>query len=161
MYVFYDFKNKEELSESDPEFNYDLDTRTLGDVVKKPINDTLSIGKIQTDYILYHKGEITFEQHIGGVMENLKQVLNYPFNPQPNYLFSVGYDETSAVQFYFLGNKEETRTVIFRVEAGKKENKVSVIYDGNFYKLVSISRDDNNALEAYDKDDNMTLIEVE
>lgn len=135
-------------------------TITIGGIVKEPNNDTVSIGKLQTSYIMYVKGDIDFDKMVLQNMENLKKVLNYPFNPKKGYLFSVGYDDRSAVQFYYQSNQEETRTVILKVVYGDKSNKVSKLYDGRYLKLVSVDDTDANRLLTYDENNEESIIEV-
>lgn len=139
---------------------HDIPSINLGGIIEDPENDVASIGKLQTSYVMYVKGNIDFDDMVEENISNLKKVLNYPFNPQKGYLFSVGYDENSATQFYYQSNQEESRTVILKVKYGNKENKVTKIYDGEYFKLVAVNEDNHKQLLVYDADNSEFYIEV-
>lgn len=148
-------------SEGDPPLKIETVPTVLGGTVKKPHNDTITIGEMQTSYIMYVKGDIEFDQMVEENMDNLRRVLNFPFNPEKGYLFSSGYDDNSVTQIYYQSNQEETRTVILKVVHGKKENSVEKIYDGNYFKLVAVNEDNPKELIAYDEEHDAHKIEVE
>ena len=152
-YVFYSgYLNGKEKNEVGDEAIQEIPDTKLGGIAEDPVNDTLVIGNIQTDYVKSVKGLMTFDELINKTEKNLELVFNYPFNPEKGYLFSVGYDYDSAIQFYYQSNQQETKTVIFRVDYGEKKNKVTRVYDGTFLKLVAVNPGEPDKLYLYDKD---------
>lgn len=133
----------------------------LDGTVEEPQNDVMSISKLQTSYVMYVKGDIDFDTMLEENINNLGNVLNYPFNPQKGYLFSVGYDDNSATQFYYQSNQEELRTVIIKVKHRDKRNEVTKIYDGEYFKLVTVDERNPKRLLAYDVDNDEFLLEVD
>lgn len=162
VYIFYTNYNKkeEQAQKGDPPI-LQWTHINLGGTVEKPKNDPIRIGKLQTSYIMYTKGDITFDQMVQENIMNLRGVLNYPFNPKKGYLFSVGYDDNSKVQFYYQSNQEETRTVILRVSYHELGNNVKKIYDGGYFKLVSVDMDNPEQLLAYDQNSDEFIIAVD
>ena len=153
VYIFYIGINhtKESVDTGDAPLEYEGGL-TLGGTVENPKNDTVKIGELQTAYIMYTKGLTDFDSMVETNMELLKDVLNYPFNPMKGYLFSAGYDDNSAVQYYYQSNQEETRTVIIRVEHNEDGNIVRKVYDGDYFKLVAVDEENTNYIYAYDSD---------
>lgn len=131
----------------------------LGGAVNKPLSNGLSIAGIQTAYIQYTKEKITFEQMIQYEIQYLKDLLVVPTLAEDGYLTSVGYSTLSATQIYFHSNKEHTRTIILKVVSDKKENTVSIIYDGGYYKIVDVNSN-GKSLSAYNIDSTKVIIEV-
>jgi hypothetical protein len=121
---------------------------TFGGTVDNPSNNTLSISGIQTAYIQYTTNQITFEQMIEKEEQYLKELLVVPTLAKEGYLQSAGYSANSATQVYYQSNKEKTRTIILRVEYGKKENTVSRMYDGSYYRIVDVTSD-GKSLSVY------------
>ncbi|MFF2798063.1 hypothetical protein [Lysinibacillus xylanilyticus] len=161
VYIFYtNYSSKEESIPEEDAIIHEIPAINIGGTVKEPENNTVSIGKLQTSYIMYTNGDIDFDNMIRENTNNLKHVLNFPFNPLPGYLFSVGYDENSKTQFYYQSNKEETRTVILKVVHSKNGNKVTKMYDGEYFKLVSVDLDNPNQLLAYDYNNDEFVIGV-
>lgn len=161
-YIFYkDYSHQRELATTgDSPLKGEYKPVVLGGTVEQPLNNTISIGKLQTSYIMYIKGDISYDQMVQENIKNLEKVLNYPFNPQKGYLFSVGYDDNSAIQYYYQSDQKETRTVIIRVQSGEKKNRVTKIYDGVYLKLVSTSEGNPNRLLTYDAQNTESYVEV-
>lgn len=132
---------------------------TYGGTVSDPPNSTLSISGIQTAYIQYDKDQITFDEMIIKEEQYLKELLVVPTLAKEGYLQSVGYAPNSATQVYYQSNKEHTRTIILRVEYGKKENKVSRMYDGSYYRIVDVTSD-GKSLSVYKDDKTKEPVEV-
>lgn len=161
VYIFYTGYNND--SESSGKGDAPIDEEqsiTLGGTVEEPKNDIVKIGEIQTAYIMYVNGDIEFDDMVRKNMTLLKDVFNYPFNPMKGYLFSVGYSDNSKTQFYYQSDQEETRTVILKVEYNENGNEVTKIYDGEYFKLVSIDEENPNQILAYDRDNDTYMMVV-
>lgn len=161
-YIFYKgYLDGDKSSDIGDAPSHEVEPINLGGVVEEPLNDIMSIGKLQTSYVMYVKGDIDFDTMVEENINNLESVLNYPFNPQKGYLFSVGYDDNSATQFYYQSNQEEFRTVILKVKHRDKRNEVTKIYDGEYLKLVTVDEHNPERLLAYDVENDEFQLEVD
>lgn len=158
-YVFYSaYINKTEDDVGDAPI-HELPKYKLGGTVEKAVNKISSISELQTAYIKYINGYIGFNKLVDETTLLLQTVSNYPFSPNKGYLFSAGFDYDSAVQIYYQSNQEETKTVIYKVEVGDELNKVSIIYNGKYLKLVSAT-DTDSTLALYDNENNEIFMVV-
>jgi len=162
VYIFYvGYKEKVDSSSEGDAPIHDIPQITLGGKVEEPVNDTIKIGQLQTSYIMYVKGDISYDQMVEENMDNLKKVLNYPMAPEKGYLFSADYAYNSRVQVYYQSNQEETRTVVLKVVYNEDGNKVTKIYDGDYYKLVVVDEENPSRVIGFDKESEPSYINVE
>ena len=164
VYIFYLNEEREKADQAKlegPQPTRDIPTITLGGTIEDYEDDPVKIGEIQTSYIMYTKGDISFDDMVKENMEHLKDVLIFPFAPHKGYLFSSDYDTNSRIQVYYQSNQEETRTVVLKVKYNEDGNEVQKLYDGDYFKLVVVNEDDPTQVIGYDKNHEEHYIDVE
>lgn len=163
LYVYNDNKEQERSLEEQrvPEGRI-IEETILGGSLKEIESSLPHMNQIQTAFVKYSKGKITFEQESDEFKKALAHTHTFPNLALSGYLFDTGYHMSSKVRVFFHADLDKTRTRAYKVVYGKTQSEVTTIYDGSYKVVVTISPEDktNSTLQLYNEDNSYIEMKI-